>query len=83
MNKENALAIFGKYITNNIIPDSTGQLNDVAIMEIGNEQTIDVDFFVSIFGEAEVTYDSLCAIDAGEKGYKDFFDLCKTEGLLV
>jgi len=83
MDKENVLTIFDKYITNNIIPDSTGQLNDVAIMGIGNEQTVNVDFFVSIFGDAEATYDSLCSIDAGEKGYKDFFDLCKTEGILV
>ena len=29
------------------------------------------------------TYEDLMQIDAGEKGYKDFFDKCKADGILV
>lgn len=54
-------------------------------LNIGDGQTVSIDFFVVLFGSASSlpTYAELTAIDGGTRGYDSFFDQCKSEGLIL
>lgn len=55
-------------------------------IDIGDAQFVSVDFFTMLFASASSptpTYQELITIDGGTKGYKNFFDQCKSEGLIV
>ena len=67
MTKEQAESIFGLTI----------QLNPVCVVSAEN--------FSEVFSEAsgQPNYNELIQLDGGVKGYKDFFDKCKLEGILI
>lgn len=44
---------------------------------------VPVDDFVTLFADADPTYESLCAVDEAKRlGYRAFFDRCKDAGVL-
>jgi len=61
-------SIFKDFIVGNHL-----QLNEVVFVNINT--------FSSIFKGAK-TYEEFIEIDNGKKGYKEFFDKCKDEGIL-
>lgn len=54
-------------------------------LSIGNGQFVALEFFVMLFGAASATptRDELDTIDAGTKGYGEFFARCQAEGLIA
>mgnify|MGYP001459497977 CR=1 FL=1 len=68
MNKEDVLRVFNN-----------------EIIELPNKSNVSADDFAEVFADAPTkpTYTDLMGIDGGTKGYKNFFDQCKAEGILV
>ena len=54
-------------------------------LNLPNDQTVNTDFFVNLFKDvpARPSYEDLILIDGGNLGYKDFFDRCKLDGILL
>lgn len=49
---------------------------------LGNGVTVAVDTFAALFADAEPTFASLSQADAGIRGYADFLERCKAQGIL-
>ena len=61
-----------------------GALVQSGAMNIGVGQTVEIDDFISLFGEVANTkdYQSYIEIDESTLGYKNFFDECLEKGIL-
>lgn len=51
-------------------------------IKICPNQYVSIATFMELFGASELSYVSLVARDAGQMGYKTFFDRAKDDGIL-
>ena len=71
------------YINNNWSTYIDGDNLIVSVRSETDRTVIPIADFVSTFGDCEPNYTSLIARDNGNKGFKDFFNTLKSEGILL
>lgn len=49
---------------------------------LSDNVSVDIAKFKEVFGNENITYNNLIRIDNGDRGYKNFFNRCKAQGIL-